>query len=166
MLGSITDNILPFQEVHQSSGEPIPPVQRLARRKGLLLRRRRQLLLWSWGTRSVRCQEHQLQFQNINFNIFLCSKGRCAAEDIADNIGLKLAYNALQHFRGQRDQKEKENCLPDLPFNANQLFWVNNWKDRAKDQIVWFQLTFAMDFCTLEDKPTYKDLLESAVVRN
>ena len=76
--------------------------------------------------RSVRCREHQLQFQNINFNIFLCSKGRCAAEDIADNIGLKLAYNALQHFRGQKDQKEKENCLPDLPFDANQLFWVNN----------------------------------------
>ena len=95
-----------------------------------------------------------------------CSKGRCAAEDIADNIGLKLAYNALQHFRGQKDQKEKENCLPDLPFNANQLFWVNNWEDSAKELIVCFQLTFAMDFCTLEDKPTYKDLLESAVVRN
>ena len=117
----------------------------------------------------MRCREHQLQFQNINFNILLgtkCSKGRCAAEDIADNIGLKLAYNALQHFRGQKDQKEKENCLPDLPFNANQLFWVNNWEDSAKELIVCFQLTFAMDFCTLEDKPTYKDLLESAVVRN
>ena len=83
-----------------------------------------------------RCAAKNISF---NFNIILdkkCSKGRCAAEDIADNIGLKLAYNALQHFRGQRDQKEKENCLPDLPFNANQLFWVNNWKDRAKDQIV------------------------------
>ena len=51
-------------------------------------------------------------------------RGRCAAEDIADNIGLKLAYNALQHFRG--DKGDKERCLPDLPFSANQLFWVNN----------------------------------------
>ena len=57
-----------------------------------------------------------------NYCISGGERGGCAAEDIADNIGLRLAYNALQHFRG----KEKESCLPDLPFSANQLFWVRN----------------------------------------
>ena len=89
-------------------------------------------------------------------------RGRCAAEDIADNIGLRLAYNALQHFRGG---KEKESCLPDLPFSANQLFWVRSQFPR-KDLEIRFQLTFAMDWCTLEDKSTYQELLESAVVRS
>jgi len=80
-----------------------------------------------------------------NYCIDSGERARCAAEDIADNIGLRLAYNALQHFRG----KDKESCLPDLPFSANQLFWV----------------TYAMDWCTLEDKSTYQELLESAVSR-
>ena len=57
-----------------------------------------------------------------NYCISDGERGGCAAEDIADNIGLRLAYNALQHFRG----KEKESCIPDLPFSANQLFWVRN----------------------------------------
>ena len=88
-------------------------------------------------------------------------RGRCAAEDIADNIGLRLAYNALQHFRG----KDKETCLPDLPFSANQLFWVKkNILENKISMYKQFQLTFAMDWCTLEDKSTYQELLESAVV--
>ena len=66
-----------------------------------------------------------------NYCINEGERGRCAAEDIADNIGLRLAYNALQHFRG----KDKESCLPDLPFSANQLFWVRNSFKNTRFQI-------------------------------
>ena len=71
-----------------------------------------------------------------NYCITEGERGRCAAEDIADNIGLRLAYNALQHFRG----KEKEICLPDLPFSANQLFWVKQYISEQKKSIPNFSL--------------------------
>ena len=45
----------------------------------------------------------------------------CAGEDISDNGGVKIAYRAFQNSRG----KAKEECIPELPFSANQLFWVN-----------------------------------------
>ena len=47
------------------------------------------------------------------------SHGR-AGENIADNGGVKAAYRA---FNRQRHPK-KDECVPNIPFNANQLFWV------------------------------------------
>ena len=47
----------------------------------------------------------------------------CAGEDISDNGGVKIAYRAFQNSRGQA----KEECIPGLPFTANQLFWVRRF---------------------------------------
>ena len=54
----------------------------------------------------------------------LCELGLglgCAGEDISDNGGVKTAYRAFQNSKGLA----KEECLPGLPFSANQLFWVS-----------------------------------------
>ena len=45
----------------------------------------------------------------------------CAGEDISDNGGVKTAYRAFQKTKG----RAKEECIPGLPFSANQLFWVS-----------------------------------------
>ena len=54
----------------------------------------------------------------------LCELGfdlNCAGEDISDNGGVKTAYRAFQNIKGSA----KKECIPGLPFSANQLFWVN-----------------------------------------
>ena len=43
-----------------------------------------------------------------------------AGENIADNGGVRAGYLAFQAL--QEDSKYQ--CVPDLPFSANQLFWV------------------------------------------
>ena len=48
-------------------------------------------------------------------------RNSCAGEDISDNGGVKTAYRAFQNMKGSA----KEECIPGLPFSANQLFWVN-----------------------------------------
>ena len=41
-------------------------------------------------------------------------------ENIADNGGVKAGYLAFQALT----EESKYQCIPDLPFSANQLFWV------------------------------------------
>ena len=48
--------------------------------------------------------------------------GQCAAEDISDNAALRLARRVLQRTKGPLS----EECFPDMPFSAKQLFWVGN----------------------------------------
>ena len=48
-------------------------------------------------------------------------------EDISDNGGVKAAYRAFKMIA----EEERELCIPHLPFNAAQLFWV---------RIIYFQL--------------------------
>ena len=47
-------------------------------------------------------------------------KCECAAEDIADNAGVKLAYRIFQRLQ----YRTSVDCVPGLPFTQNQLFWV------------------------------------------
>ena len=44
------------------------------------------------------------------------------AENISDNGGVKMAYRALQKLQ----DPARNQCVPGLPFSANQLFWVTN----------------------------------------
>ena len=46
--------------------------------------------------------------------------GQCAAGDISDNAALKLARRVLLRTKGPLS----EECFPDMPFSAKQLFWV------------------------------------------
>ena len=41
-------------------------------------------------------------------------------EDISDNGGVKAAYRAFKKIADE----DREQCIPHLPFNAAQLFWV------------------------------------------
>lgn len=49
-------------------------------------------------------------------------KCECAAEDIADNAGVKLAYRIYQRLQ----YRAKVDCIPGMPFTQNQLFWVTD----------------------------------------
>ena len=79
---------------------------------------------------SVFCQVDQYENfpimykgQNYTTGGSLCELGfglGCAGEDISDNGGVKTAYRAFQKIKGSA----KEECIPGLPFSANQLFWV------------------------------------------
>ena len=42
------------------------------------------------------------------------------AENISDSGGVKTAYRALQKLQ----DPARNQCVPGLPFSANQLFWV------------------------------------------
>ena len=66
--------------------------------------------------------DNQRSFDNCaskNTTKCLCE---CAAEDIADNAGVKLAYRTFQRLQEQN----KNACVEGLPFNANHLFWVGS----------------------------------------
>ena len=81
---------------------------------------------------SVFCQVDQyenfpIMYKGQNFTTggSLCELGLdlgCAGEDISDNGGVKTAYRAFQNIKGLA----KEECIPGLPFSANQLFWVSH----------------------------------------
>jgi len=86
--------------------------------------------------------------QNYTTGGSLCELGfglGCAGEDISDNGGVKTAYRAFQKIKGSA----KEECIPGLPFSANQLFWLG----------------YAMDWCSIdyERYPSYEGLLSSGV---
>ena len=69
-------------------------------------------------------EKFPLEYKGQNYTLgsgFSYCWSNCAGEDIADNGGVKTAYRAFQKTKG----RAKEECIPGLPFSANQLFWVS-----------------------------------------
>jgi len=94
-----------------------------------------------------------LEDQYSNFNIryggreYSLDRNSEQGENIADNGAAKVAYRSFQ----AADIPGKEECLPGIPLNANQLYWLG----------------YALDWCTMGDGYTrydnYRQMLSASV---
>ena len=89
----------------------------------------------------------------------MCGGGHRGQHRVEARLQCFAAFQGRQG--GQREMSSGPPVLRQPTVLGEQSFSVNE-----KLQPLHFQLTFAMDWCTLEDRPTYQELLESAVVRS